>query len=199
MLAWIGVFGLLASVYYAGRAHPMALFDFFAPWAFAVVLLLLAVVPALAARGWRRPAVPELLVLFAFGLVVCSLPQTPAPWSQLTRIRDRTPAPVFKQREAVALVRATTHPGEKVGILTTLSHRVAYDAGVVNVSPYSSIESIATREQLERMLAALRREGTSKVYLALKFMRPEELAALQADGFRPQRYDASGTYVLMRD
>ncbi|HZV73492.1 MAG TPA: hypothetical protein VFF79_07235 [Conexibacter sp.] len=199
MLAWIGVFGLIASVYYAGRAHPMALFDFFAPWAFAVVLLLLVVVPALAARAWRRPTLPEIAVLVAFGLVVCSLPQTPTPWSQLARIRDRTALPVFEQLPAVQLVAATTRPGEKVGILTTLGHRVAYDAKVVNVSPYSSIESIVTAGQLERTVAALRREGASKLYLPLALTRPEALAELQADGYVAQRYDTTRKFLLMLD
>jgi hypothetical protein len=189
LLAWIGVFGLLASVYYAGRAHPMALFDFFAPWAFALVLLGIVVVRALAARGWRRAGIPELAVLFGLGLVVCSLPQTPAPWSQVERIRDRTPVPVFKQLEAERLVRETTRRGEKVAILTALSHRIAYDLGLENISPYSSIESIATARQLRRTLDVARREGVHKLYLSLRFTRPEELDALQAAGWRPHRYD----------
>jgi len=197
MLAWIGVFGLLASVYYAGRAHPMALFDFFAPWAFAVVLLLLVVVPALAARGWRRPTPPELAVLFAFGLVVCSLPQTPAPWTQVARIRDRTPQPVFRQLEAERLVAATARRGEKVGILTALSHRVAYDTGVVNVSPFASIESIATREQLREAIGAFRREGVTKVYMSIRFTRPEEWAELQRAGYAIRRVEPSRLYALM--
>jgi hypothetical protein len=199
MLAWIGVFGLGTGGYYAGRAHPMALFDFFAPWAFAVILLLLVILPGLRARGWRGVTPPELAVLFAFGLIVCSLPQTPTPWSQLARIRDRTPAPVFKQLEAVQLVRATTRPGEKVGVLTTLGHRVAYDAGVVNVSPYSSIESIATHEQLATTIAALHREGTSKLYLSRSFTRPETLARLETAGYELQAVDASEAFVLMSD
>jgi hypothetical protein len=199
MLTWTGAFGLLASLYFAGRAHPMALFDFFAPWALAVILLLLVVVRALAARGWRRPTAPELAVLFAFGLVICSLPQTPAPWSQLARIRDRTPTPVFAQLDAVRLVRETTRPHERVVILTTLGHRVAYDADVVNVSPYSSIESIATAGQLRRTIAVARREGARKLYLALRFTRGEELAQLQAAGFANRRSDPTGAYVLMVD
>ncbi len=199
MLAWIGVFGLAGSLYYGGRAHPMGLFVYFAPWAFAVVLLLLVVLPGLAARGWRGVTLPELAVLFAFGLVVCSLPQTPTPWSQLTRIRDRTPAPLLKQLEAVDLVRSTTHPGEKVGVILTLGHRVAYDAGVVNVSPYSSVESIATREQLETLIDALHREGASKLYITRTFTRQDTFAELQAAGYVPRASDASGTFVLLAD
>jgi hypothetical protein len=199
MLAWIGVFGLVASLYYGGRAHPMGLFVYFAPWAFAVVLLLLVVLPGLAARRWRGVTLPELAVLFAFGLVVCSLPQTPAPWSQIARIRDRTPAPLHKQLEAVDLVRATTHPGAKVGALMPLGHRVAYDAGVVNVSPYSSVESIATHEQLRTLIDAMRREGASKLYISRAFTRPDTYSELRAAGYVPKAVDASTTFVLLSD
>jgi hypothetical protein len=199
MLAWIGVFGLGASVYYAGRAHPMALFDYFAPWAFAVVLLLLVVLRGLAARRWRGVTLPELAVLFAFGLVLCSLPQTPTPWSQIARIRDRTAAPLLKQPEVVDLVRGTTHPGEKVGVITTLGHRVAYDAGVVNVSPYSSVESIVTHEQLRTLLDAMHREGASKLYITRTFTRQDTYSELQAAGYEPQAVDASEGVVMLRD
>jgi hypothetical protein len=199
LLAWSGVFGLIASVYYAGRAHPMALFDFFAPWAFTLVLLLLLVVPRLATRGWRRPAIPELAVLFGFGVLVCSLPQTPAPWSQVHRIENRTPTPVFKQLAAERLVATSTHRGQKVVILTTLAHRVAYDVGVVNVSPYSSIESIATAQQLQRTIDVARREGARQLYLSLGFTRPEELTMLQQSGYVVQRYDPTRAFAELVD
>jgi hypothetical protein len=199
LLAWSGLFGLVASIYYAGRAHPMALFDFFAPWAFTLVLLGLVVVRALAARGWRRPGLAELAVLFGLGIVVCSLPQTPAPWSQISRIRDRTPVPVFKQLEAEQLIRETTRRGQKVLILTTLSHRIAYDLGLVNVSPYSSIESIATGDQLRRTLDVARSEGVHALYLSLRFTRPEELQALEAAGWTPRRHDRTRAFVELSD
>jgi hypothetical protein len=197
-LAWVSVFGLAASVYYVGRAHPLALFDFFAPWALAVILLLLAALPGLAARDWRRPALPELALLFALGLIVCSLPQTPTPWSQLARVRDRTETPVFEQRAAVRLVEQTSEPGEKVAILIPLGNRVAYDAGVVNVSPYSSVESMPTRELLARMLDAIRREGASKMYVD-GVIRPEQRDALEAAGFAFAASDPSNRYVLLTD
>jgi hypothetical protein len=201
MLAWIGVFGLATSVYYAGRAHPMTLFHFFGPWAFAIVLLLVTVVRDLSARGPRRPSLPQLAVLFSFGLLVCSLPQTPAPGPQITRIRDRTPVPVFKQIDAVRLVDATTRRGEEVAIMTTLSHRVAFDAGVVNVSPYTSIESIPTAQQLQRAIDALHSAGGHKLYLARSpsLTRPEVVTAIEDAGFVVQRFSRTRAYVEMVD
>ena len=197
MLAWSGTFGLIGTVYWAGRAHTLALFDFFAPWALALVLLTLVVVRALAARGWRRPAAPELAVLFGFALLVCSLPQIPAPWSQLDRLRDRTPTPAFVQLDGERLVAQTTRPGEKVAILTALGHRVAYDVGVVNVSPYASFESMPTRKQLRLTIDVLRREGGHKLYISTRFTTPEKLAMLQREGFSIQRIDPSHTYIQL--
>jgi hypothetical protein len=208
MLGWIGAFGLLASLYFAGRAHPMALIDFFAPWAFAVVLLLIVVVRALDGRSWRRPTLPELAVLSAFGLVVCSLPQVPAPWEQVARIRDRTAAtvfqrslpdgtsaPVFAPHDAERFVAATTRPGERVAIVTPLGHRVAYDAGVTNVSPYVSLASMSTQRQLRRTIDALRDAGGRKLYLALAFTLDAQWMALEGAGFSVRRHDRTGAFA----
>jgi hypothetical protein len=201
LLAWIGVFGLAASVYYLGRAHPYTLFPYFAPWAFALALLLVVVARDLSARGWRQPTLPQLAVLFGFGLMLCSLPQTPAPGPQLARIRAHAPDPLSEQTEAVQLVRATTRPGEPVAILTQLGHRVAEDAGVVNVSLYTSVESIPTRQQLARTLATLRNAGGDKLYLPIypPFLEPSIMQAVQDAGFVVQRYSPTRAYVELVD
>jgi hypothetical protein len=202
MLAWIGVFGLAASVYYMGRAHPLTLFHFFAPWGFAVALLLVVAVRDLSARGWRRPTLPQLAVLFGFGLMLCSLPQTPAPGPQLARIRQRTAVPIFIQSpEAVRFVEATTTPGEKVALLTQIGHRLAYETGVVNVSPYTSIEAIPTRQQLERAIDALRAAGGRKLYLPLypPFLEPPILQAIEQAGFMARRFSPTRSFVEMTD
>ncbi|HEU4701356.1 MAG TPA: hypothetical protein VFS37_02660 [Conexibacter sp.] len=182
-LAWSGMFGLVAGGYFAGRSHPQVLIDLFSPWALALVLLTIAAGRALAARDWRRPQPAELAVLFGFGLLVCSLAQTPTPWSQLSRIRDDSPTPLFKQRIAAAFVAERTQPGEKVLLLMPLGHRVAYDTGRVNVGPYASIESMPTRQQLDRAIDVLRREGGDRLFLSTQFTFDEELDAIQRAGF----------------
>jgi hypothetical protein len=184
-LAWSGVFGLVAGGYFAGRSHPQVLVDMFSPWALALVLLVIAAGRALKARGWRRPAPAELAVLFGFGLLVCSLAQTPTPWSQLHRIRDTAAVAIFKQPVASAFVREHTRPGERVGVLTALGHRIAYDTGRVNVSPYASIESMPTQQQLERAIDVLRREGGDKLFVSSTFTFPEAMAVIQGAGFMP--------------
>ncbi|HEX5145734.1 MAG TPA: hypothetical protein VFV85_01830 [Conexibacter sp.] len=184
MLAWSGVFGLVAGAYFAGRSHPQVLIDLFSPWALSLVLLTVVAVRALAARGWRAPRPAELLVLCGFGLLACALAQTPTPWGQLGRIRDLSPAPVFRQHAAVELVREQTRPHEPIAILIPLGHRVAYDAGRTNVAPYASIESMPTRQQLARTLAVLRRAGGRRLFVDGAFTYPEELAAIERAGFR---------------
>jgi hypothetical protein len=183
MLAWSGVFGLIAGGYFAGRSHPQVLIDLFSPWALSLVLLTVVALRALAAREWRRPTLPELTVLFGFGLAVCSLAQTPTPWSQLDRIRDLAPRSIFRQSAAQAFVKQRTRAGEKVAILIPLGHRIAYDTGRVNVAPYASVESMPTTQQLERALATIRREGASKLFLTTQFTPEDEQEAIQQAGF----------------
>jgi hypothetical protein len=197
-LAWSGVFGLVAGGYFAGRSHPQVLIDLFSPWMLSLVLLTIAAARALAARGWRRPAPAELAVLFGFGLAVCSLAQTPTPWSQLHRIRNEAPVALFKQRIAARFVKERTQPGEKVELLMPLGHRVAYDIGRTNVSPYASIESMPTRQQLATAIAVLRREGGDKLFLSTQFTFPEELDAIERAGFAVdgQVQDERGEDVL---
>jgi len=197
-LAWSGVFGLVAGGYFAGRSHPQVLIDLFSPWALALVLLTIAAGRALAARGWRRPQPAELAVLFGFGLLICSLAQTPTPWSQLHRIGNDAPIALFKQRAAAAFVAEHTQPGEKALLLMPLGHRVAYDTGRVNVSPYASIESMPTRQQLARAIAVLRREGGNKLFLSTQFTFEEELQAIEGAGFdvAGQVQDERGAAVL---
>jgi hypothetical protein len=184
-LAFSGIFGLCAGAYFAGRSHPQVLIDLFSPWALALVLLTIATGRALAARSWRRPAPAQLAVLFGFALMVCSLAQTPTPWSQLDRIRDRSDIPIFKQQAATAFVREHTRPGERVSILAALGHRIAYDTGRVNVSPYASIESMPTEQQLARAFDVLRREGGTKLFISSTFTFEEELTAIAQAGFKP--------------
>jgi len=200
-LAWSGTFGLCAGAYFAGRSHPQVLIDLFSPWALALVLLTLAAGRALAARAWRRPQPAELAVLFGFGLLICSLAQTPTPWSQVQRIGDRAPEPVFKQRAAAAFVAQHTRAHEPVAILIPLGHRIAYDTGRDNVSPYASIESMPTRQQLARTIAALRDAGGDKLFISTYFTVGEAVAAMQRAGFAAadQVQDGGTTLVELVD
>ncbi len=165
LLAWSGIFGLGAGSYYVGRSHPEVLISLFSAWTFALALLSVVVVRALSARRSGRPQIAELAVLFAMGLAACSIAQTPTPWSQLERIGNDTPVPAFRDNRMTDFIAQNTTDGEHVAILSPAGHRVAYDLGLTNVSPYASIESIVTRHQMADTLAALRAARGTKVFL----------------------------------
>jgi len=136
-------------------------------------------------------------VLFGFGLTACSLAQLPLPWQQVERLGDRTAQPAFKQLAAVRYVEQVTDPGDAVAILIPLSHRIAHDAGVVNVAPYASIESMPTREQLDDALAEIRAAGATQLFITTRFTSQEEFEAIVAAGFEPR--GQRGETVLLVD
>jgi hypothetical protein len=186
LLLWSGVFGLGAGSYYVGRSIPEVLTNMFPAWALAVALLTVVAVRALAARRGRRPLAVELACLFAFGLLVCSLAQTPSPLAQGRRIAASGPR-YLQQQPTRAFVAANSRAGEAVVMLTELGHLVAYRAGVDDVTPYTGNESIQTQEQLDDALAALRAAGGHDVFLSTTVLTPPSMrAALSARGLQLQ-------------
>jgi hypothetical protein len=198
LLAWSGVFGLIAGGYYVGRSHPQVLMDLFSPWCLSLALLLVVAVRCLAARGWRRPLAHELALGFCWGLAICSLAQTPAPWSQIERLGHTSSIPILKQPRATAFVRRTSGPHEPLAILISLSHRIAYEADRINVSPYSSTESIMTQQQLDKTIALLRRAGGHALYTTSRFTSEEQFRYLQAAGFAVQDQTREGKATIVR-
>ncbi|HET6448360.1 MAG TPA: hypothetical protein VFG31_04555 [Conexibacter sp.] len=188
-LAWCAVFGFGASVYYyAYRSRPDVLVNLFSIWSLTVALLVLAAMRG-TPSGRRWPSVPALAVAFAFFLAVCSIAQAPSPVGELRRIA----APAadgqvnlflrdFRQARVTRIVAAQTRPGERVAILSQVGHRIARDAGVVNVSPYAGLEQMPAREQLEEVVRILRREHGDKVFVA-QADHPGVHEALVAFGF----------------
>jgi hypothetical protein len=166
LLAFAGAFGLGIGSYYVGRSHPEVLVNMFPAWALSVTLLLVVAVRAVASRPSRRPTLAEAACLFAFGVLACSLAQTPTPWSQVERLR-RSTFPIYAHPMGEPFMAARTRPGESVAILTQLGHRAAYNLGVVNVAPYAERGSMFTVQQLDETLDALRAAGGRKVFVAL--------------------------------
>jgi hypothetical protein len=183
MLAWAGIFGLGSAAYFIGRSAPDTLKWIFSPWALTVGLLTVAVVRAPAnGRTWR-PSVAALAVLAAFGLTVCSLAQTPVPWTQLERVdapfrpwRLRpNPNPLEPPRDARTRsfvagmadgrTRVVIKRGAPVAIMTTIGHRVADAYGVVNVSPFTGVLSTPTEERVNEVVDALRAAGGNTIML----------------------------------
>lgn len=181
MLAWSGVFGLLAGSYYVGRSDEFKLAAMFSAWAFALALLTVVVVRALAARGWRHPTGAELLVLFGFALAVCSIVQVPSPSAQISRLVDQPPATYRPAAES--FLRQLTRPGEKVAILMPMGHRFAYDLGLDNVAPYGTQDALVTRWQLRNVIDTMRREQAHAIFLFERLTAPEQLELLARAGF----------------
>ena len=185
LLAWSAVFGFGASSYFAGRSHPEVLISLFSAWTLALSLLGIVAIRALVERAGRRPTVAEVAVLLGLGISVCSLAQTPTPWSQIDRIRTAGPpnSPIqrFDARRFVA--QAGAQAGERVLILIPMGHRIGYELGLVNVAPYVSMISMPAVEQLDEALRALRDEGGRRVFAYLGQVTPEQQQAIQAAGF----------------
>jgi hypothetical protein len=194
MLVWSGIFGLGAASYFAGRSDPLNLISLFSAWCFALMLLTIVVVER-ATRTRARPSLAELAVLFGLAVVAWSVFQLPRPWAELERVR-RTTVATYKQAAAIRLVARTTRPHQKVAILTQLGHRVAFDAHVIDVAPYSGLESMPTVGQLEETLRSVRREGASQIYVDRSFVLPGMLEALAAAGFEPAAQE--GRYLMLQ-
>ncbi|HEX7291370.1 MAG TPA: hypothetical protein VF250_09615 [Conexibacter sp.] len=182
LLAWSGVFGLGIGSYYMGRSHPEVLTNMFCAWALSVTLLCVLAVRAIAAHPPRRPTLPEAACLFGFGVLVCSLAQAPTPWSQVSRLR-RAGLHVYGHPVGETFVDAHTRPGEAVALLIPLGHRVAYNAGIVDVTPYTGGNSMPTVDQFEEMLRALEAAGGRKVFLDVSREAPELPDALAGRGY----------------
>jgi len=185
MLAWAGVFGLGAGTYWIGRSHPAALVYEFSAWAFALALLTPVAIGALAGRGSRRIAVGALVVLFGFGVMACSLAQTPLPWQQAARLTapfaptelEPDPNPLAAPSEpavrrfvsslADGRSQFVVRRGAPVAILLINGHRIADAYGLVDVTPYTGAESIRTRERLQETVEALRSAGGNTIIVPL--------------------------------
>jgi hypothetical protein len=184
MLAWSGVFGLGCASYFAGRSDALKLAALFPAWGFTLTLLLVLVARPLAKRSSSRwPSPAELAVLVGFGVTVCSLAQVQAPWRELARLRAEDAPAVYRAPDAHRFVGALTDPGDRVALLMPLGHRVAYDLGVVNVSPYGTTDELATRAQWRTLLDAMRDEGVHRLFLAEDFISAAQRGLLTRAGF----------------
>jgi len=196
MLAWSGIFGLGAGGYYVGRSIAETLTNMFPAWALAVSLLTFLVVRELVTRGGRRLRPAELVCLFLFGLLVCSLPQTASPIEQVSRITSDGPH-LFRQPNGERFVAEHTTAGEPIALLTPLGHRIADRVGVTDVAPYSGSESVQTEEQLDDTLSALHKAGGTKVVFALPVKIASGLRdAIAARGLRLADTTADGSFEL---
>ncbi len=195
MLVWSGVFGLGAGSYYVGRSDALNLISLFSAWCLSLVLLAVVVIRNAADTG-RRPSPAAFAVLLGCCLVASGVFQLPRPWAELERLQRTTDA-TYAQLPAVRLVKLTTRPGEKVVILIPLGHRIAFDAGVIDVAPYTGIQSMPTVGQLETTLDVARRERVRQVYVDRRITTFAVAQALREAGF-VLASPADQRYVMLR-
>lgn len=206
MLAWSGVFGLIAGSYFVGRSEHFKLISLFSAWAFALAPLTVATVQSLAARSWRRPTLADGLVLVGFAYAVCSIGQIMSPLRQIERLRSPGPAPTYRAAVKDA-VRDRTRVGERVALLVPEGHRIAYELGLRNVSPYPLQNAVVTRRQLQTLIETLRREHVRTVFLPMpgSMLTGEgdtarrQVGALAAAGYPPVNEYSSALLELRRD
>lgn len=204
MLVWAGVFGLVAGMYYVGRSDHTRLISMFSAWAFALVLLTVVSVRALAERRWRRLEPAQLLVLFGFALAVCSIGMMTPPQEHLARLTDPAPDPMYRDA-AKRFVGARTAPDETVVILLPLGHRIADELSLRNVAPYGLQNAVVTRSQMRTVLATARTEGVRRIFVPAPGARiagegdtaPEQLLMYAQAGF-PVTASMAGMLELRR-
>jgi hypothetical protein len=184
MLAWSGGFGLIAGSYYVGESEAGSMLALLSAWFFCLAVLVVAVARSLAARDWRRPTLIELTVLFGFGLSFNAIPQIPFPWSQVSRLQEPPRIALLADPTAAehALARHVRQ-GERVAILVQLGNRVAYDLGLVNISPFLSGETIPTRQTMQSVIDATRAADVHKIFIDHVSISPPQLAMLERAGF----------------
>jgi hypothetical protein len=198
MVAWAGVFGLVAALYYVGRPDDSRLYSMLSTWAFALMLLTIVTVRELARRGWRGVQLAHLLVLFGFALAVCSIARISLPAAELDRLTAAAPDPVYRAL-AERFVRERTRRGDAVVILLPEGYRIAHDLGLRNVAPYGMQNAVVTRGQMQRVIDVARAEGATRIFVPATGSRiagegdtaPEQVLMFGGAGF-PLRSSANG-------
>jgi hypothetical protein len=196
LLVWSGVFGLGIGSYYMGRTAPEALVSMFAAWALTLALLAVAVVQQVAHDPQRRPTVAHVAVLLGMSLAACSLAQTPAPWTQVERLQT-TAAPINFASPALKRILVGYGGGRPEALLNVVGHRMAYESGVVDVSPYVGGLTVLTTQQVADVLRALHDAGGRLLVLPrANTVRSLYLAACAAGFSLVGQYDDEFEYEL---
>jgi hypothetical protein len=169
MLAFSGAFGLATGMYFVGRSSQFQLMLLFPAWGLSLTLVAWTLAGQLRAAAGdrlrlRRVLIPACAALIGFGVMVSAIDRVSPPWRQIDRLSDGGPA-VNDLLPAQAYVEANSRPGDHVLIIgTTLDHRVADRAGVVNVSPLNGTTSLVSTAEADRSLDQLEDEGGNQVF-----------------------------------
>jgi hypothetical protein len=198
MLAFSAVFGLATGMYFVGRSSQFQLMLLFPAWGLALALVAWTAAGSLrTARGDRaaltRLLLPACAALIGFGVMISAIGRVSPPWRQVDRLSKGGPG-AHDLLGPQHYVEAHTTPGEHVLIIgTTLDHRVADRAGVVNVSPLNGITALVSPPEADRALDQLEDAGGTEVFESvsnapatggLAFKVPELATILRQRGYR---------------
>ncbi len=193
MLAFVGLLGLVAGVYYAGRSNKYTLIALFPYWGFALALLGWVVVRRIAAdpRGGARAVARAgplgLATLAGLGLALSAIGHIVPPWQQVDRLAGSAAGTSTLDVGAeAAFVATATEPDEPVLILSQNSHLIAREAGVRSVTPIADPVHVASGTQLTEVLAVLDEQGGSTVFTGTGLGLPlaeSLLAGLEQRGY----------------
>jgi hypothetical protein len=205
MLAYAGVFGLLAGSYFAGRSLPWQLMLLFPTWGFALALLTWTVLGHLGGErreSLRRLALPALATMVGFGVMVASIATISPPWQEVERL-SRSGASEADNAAYQRFVEQRTEPGESVVVWgSAADHRLAERAGVENLSPFNTALVLASPTEVDRALEALERAGGTKVFIT--GVPPGEqpgsvIEYLLAHGYEPAGGSVHGDVVMFEN
>ncbi|MEJ7894546.1 MAG: hypothetical protein WKF94_18090 [Solirubrobacteraceae bacterium] len=187
VLTFVGVFGMGALAYWAGRSDDEVLVAAFPIWGLALA--------ALAAEGARILRPPSGLratggLLAAMAVAVFATVGSAAllgadyGFAQPSRIlRADGGGPVAEQRTAVGFTRRCVRRGSDVGMLVPFGLRVADEAGVRDWFPYNHPLSVVTLEQIAHVFDVFDDRGVNVVLLGVS--PPEIRQELRRRRFRP--------------
>jgi hypothetical protein len=183
LLVWSSIYGFGLGAYYMGRSGPEAVVMMFSAWALSLALLAVVAAQQLARGPGRRPTIAHCAVFFGMGVAACSLAQTPMPWAQVKRLESRA-APTAVASPALRRLLVSEGESKPEAIMSVLGHRVAYEAGIVDVSPFSGMLLIITMQQFSETLCELRASGGTLLVLPLANTFREFYVAADEAGFK---------------
>jgi hypothetical protein len=209
LLAYAGLFGLIAGGYYAGRSNPYSLIGLFPAWGLTIAVLSWWVwrrmrsAPDIGA-AIRRAGPLGLAVLVGFGLIATTLIRIPAPWDQVRRLSaESSKASGFELAPVEEFVAANTEDNQPVAWIGENGSLVARAAGIRNVDPIGDAFHIISTEQLDDIVEALGDQGGNTVITydpvntALR-LHDGIIDYLQTRGFVPVAEDEDFNLVIWR-
>ena len=186
-LAWTGRVRARRRRYFVGRSHPHVLIDLSPRGRSRCAAGRSSSCARSRARPRRRPQLAELLVLAGFGVAVCSLAQTPTPWSQVERISATTPARAARDMAVDARRRPPDTPRRGVALLVPQATGSPYELGLDDVTPYANAGSMMTADAMDRDDRGAAAVRTARAIVAdeRSTFREHRQRSLAAAGFVP--------------